>query len=60
MSGNDFINVNREKIYKLAEKNTVRNSDGRTVISRDDPWFHDDIWDDDFARLDFDAKEAFT
>lgn len=58
MNWNDFINANREKIFRLAEENTVRNSDGRTVISCDDTWFYDNIWDVDFAQLDFYAKEA--
>lgn len=39
------------KIYELAEKNTVRNADGQTVISRDDPWFYEDEWDEDYKEL---------
>ena len=46
-----FIKANREKIYALAEKNTKYNEDGHTVISRDDPWFYDDVWDDDYKEL---------
>ena len=46
-----FVKANREKIYALAEKNTQRNSKGQTVISRDDPWFYDDVWDDDYKEL---------
>lgn len=41
----EFIKANRAKAYALAEKNTKRNEDGDTVISRDDPWFYDDVWD---------------
>lgn len=47
----DFLNNNREKIYALAEQNTQRNTAGDTVISRDDPWFYDDVWDDDYKEL---------
>lgn len=39
------------KIYELAEKNTVRNADGQTVISRDDPWFYEDEWDEYYKEL---------
>ena len=47
----EFLAANREKIYALADKNTQRNSDGQTVISRDDPWFYDDVWDNDYQEL---------
>lgn len=41
----EFVEKNRAKIYALAEKNTLRNQNGSTVISRDDPWFYEDEWD---------------
>lgn len=44
-----LIAANKEKLYKLAEANTEYNSNGDAVISPDDPWFHDDIWDSDFS-----------
>ena len=47
----EFVKANREKIYALAEKNTKRNEAGHTVISRDDPWFYDDVWDEDYKEL---------
>lgn len=42
----EIYRANREKIYALAEANTKRNFAGQTVISRDDPWFYEDEWDE--------------
>ena len=41
----EFIKAHKEKLYALAEKNTKRNANGDAVISRDDSWFYDDVWD---------------
>jgi hypothetical protein len=41
-----FIKQNKEKVYRLAEQNTVRNSKGQIVISKNDPWFHENEWDE--------------
>lgn len=38
----EFVRANKEKIYSQAEKNTKRNAQGHTVISRDDSWFYED------------------
>ena len=46
-----FLKANREKINALAEKNTEYNEEGNAVISRDDPWFYDDVWDEDYKEL---------
>lgn len=40
-----LFQANKDKIDALAEANTKRNSAGQTVISRDDPWFYEDEWD---------------
>lgn len=32
-------------------QNTLRNDEGHAVISRDDPWFYEDVWDDDYKEL---------
>ena len=45
----EFVAANREKIYKLAEENTKRNSNGDAVISRSDTWFYEDEWDEYFS-----------
>ncbi len=34
----DFIIQNKEKIRKLSEQNTKRNSKGEVVITKSDPW----------------------
>ena len=47
----EFVRANKDKLYELAEKNTVRNADGQTVISRDDPWFYEDEWDEYYKEL---------
>jgi hypothetical protein len=48
----DFIKQNKEKIYKAAEENTVRNTKGQATISKDDPWFYENEWDKHFKRMD--------
>jgi hypothetical protein len=41
-----LIKQNKEKAYRLAEQNTVHNSKGQAVISKDDPWVHEKEWDE--------------
>lgn len=48
----DFIKQNKEKVYKIAEQNTTRNSKGQVIISKDDPWFNEDEWEEHFKELD--------
>lgn len=48
----DFIKQNKEKIYEDAKNNTKYNSKGQAVISRDDPSFYEDEWDEHFKRID--------
>ena len=38
----NFIETNKDKIHCLAESNTKRDSDGNTVICKDDSWFSED------------------
>lgn len=47
-----FIQDNKEKIYKIAEQNTTYNSDGQATISKDDPYFNEDEWEEHFRELD--------
>ena len=47
----DIYQQNRDKICALAEANTKRNAAGHTVISRDDPWFYEDEWDEYHEEL---------
>lgn len=46
-----FIKANREKVYSSADKNTMRNDIGQTVISRDDSWTNEDEWDVYYKEL---------
>ena len=47
----DFVRANKSAIYAAAEANTKRNANGDAVISRDDPWFYEDEWDDYYKEL---------
>ena len=47
----EFMAANREKIYAVAEANTPRNAQGHTVISRSDPWFYEDEWDEEYRKM---------
>lgn len=47
----EFVAAHKEKIYEQAEKNTQRNAQGHTVISRSDPWFYEDEWDEYYKEL---------
>lgn len=47
----DFVKSNKTKLYALARENTKYNENGDAVISRDDSWFYEDVWDDDYKEL---------
>lgn len=47
----EFVKANKKIIYEVAEKNTVRNKNGDAVISRADPWFYEDEWDEYYEEL---------
>lgn len=32
-------------LYELAQKNTIKNKNGHTMITKDDDSYYDDIWD---------------
>ncbi len=38
----EVVKRNRSKLHKIAEKNTVRNENGLTVLQKDDVWREDD------------------
>lgn len=52
----DFINQNKEKIRKLSEQNTKKNSKGEVVITKNDPWRNEVEWEQDFSILAGDNK----
>lgn len=43
MNLQDIFNANRKELNQLAERNTKRNEDGRTVVRKDDPWRNEDF-----------------
>ena len=47
----EFVKANKETLYSLAKKNTKYNKNGCAVISRNDDWFDDDVWDKDAKEL---------
>jgi hypothetical protein len=51
-SFSDFMKKNKEKIYETGRNNTKLNQDGLPTISKEDPWFKEDEWDDHFERMD--------
>ena len=47
----EFVKNNKEKAYRLAEQNTVRNSKGQVIITKEDPWYKEDEWDKHYKEL---------
>ena len=41
----DFLKSNENIVRKAVDSNTVRNKDGQTIISKDDPWRDELEWD---------------
>ena len=41
----DFIRTNKDVIKKVVSSNTVKNQDGLTVITKNDPWRNEKEWD---------------
>ena len=41
----DFIRTNKNTINKVVNSNTVKNKDGLTVITKNDPWRNEKEWD---------------
>jgi hypothetical protein len=62
MNLQNFIEKNKDKIRKIAKSNTKINSEGLPTISRNDPWFYEDEWDEHFkelqSKLDIITKNA--
>jgi hypothetical protein len=42
-----FLKDNKEKLYEMAEKNTTRNKQGQVVITKDDEWRNEDVWENE-------------
>lgn len=45
-SFSDFVSQHREQIHKFSDTNWKKNSDGKYVISKDDPWRREHEWDE--------------
>lgn len=41
----EFIQNNKEALYSFATQNTPRNENGQAVITKDDEWRDEDVWD---------------
>jgi hypothetical protein len=52
LSLSDFIKQNKDRLYEAGRKNVKLNKDGKPTISRNDPWFDENEWDEHFRRLD--------
>lgn len=37
-------------MFELARNNTSYNEMGQAVIQKDNPWFYDDVWDQDYYK----------
>ena len=46
-----YLNLNRDKIYSIAAKNTTYNSSHKAVIRKDDDWRTETEWDDLYEKL---------
>ena len=47
----NFLQKNKEKIYKIAEANTVKNKEGMAIITKDDEWRNETEWDVHYEEL---------
>ena len=47
----DFVNQNKNTIHKVTGSNSIKNHDGDTVISKDDPWRNESEWDQIYWEL---------
>ena len=47
----EFLAENHEAVYAHALATTKYNENGDAVISRDDPWFYEDEWDEHYKEL---------
>lgn len=44
----NFIKQNKDKLYEEGRKNVKLNKNNKPTISRDDPWFNENEWDEHF------------
>jgi hypothetical protein len=51
LSLSNFIKKNKDRLYAEGRKNVKLNKDNKPTISRDDPWFNENEWDEHFHRI---------
>ncbi len=47
----EFIKLNKDLCYAVAENNTKRNENGRPVIAKNDEWIKETEWDTVFNEV---------
>ena len=51
MSWDEWMEKNKEEIYRIAHANTKHDKDGHVVLSRCDPWMQETCWDEMFDDM---------
>ena len=46
-----MLPLNRKEWHDFIKQNTKYNENGDAVISKDDEWFYEDVWDDDYEKI---------
>ncbi len=54
-----FFQKNRQRLFQMAINNTEYNEHGQAILTNDDPWSHDDVWDKDYKELE-NAERRYT
>ena len=54
------MELNKDKIYEIARKNTVYNAEGHAVITKDDEWRDEPEWDAYYKELVANGKNSRT
>ena len=55
-----FFKANKKQIMTYAKANTHYNADGQATISRNDEWFHDDVWEKDVREVNEAGKREYS
>ena len=51
MSFKEYVEKNKNKLYKFASENTGYDDQGNCVIGRDDEWIAEKEWEDVFYKI---------
>ena len=54
----EFVAKNKKTLFDFAAARTKTNSKGQAVISRNDSWFNEDIWETDYKELTANEKNS--